>query len=62
MPRRKPKYKETAWIPDLEKWRKLLDKKQVSSNALQLAPKGGWQLFRWDTLEDVPQDEKSRPC
>jgi len=61
MPRRKPKYKETAWIPDLEKWRKLLEKGDVLKRDT-LQPKGGWQLFRWDTLEDVPQDEKSRPC
>jgi len=58
MPKRKLRYPETPWQPDPKKWAKLLEK-QLSGKPEQLAvpnePVKGWELWRWDTLEDVKQ-------
>jgi hypothetical protein len=59
MPRRKPRHVERPWQPDPEKWKKLLEKKDTPKQGT-LQPKGGWQLWDWRTLQDVPQDIQDR--
>lgn len=53
MPRRKSPFPEKPWKPDPEKWKKYL-------RLPELQPVKGWQLWRLDNLEDVPQDIKRR--
>jgi hypothetical protein len=53
MPRRLQFYPEKPWKPDPAKWRIYL---RAATDALQPAPKDGWQLWDWRTLNDAPQD------
>jgi hypothetical protein len=58
MPRRKSPFPEKPWSPDPVKWNRFLDHKlfeMVREPTTPVEPKGGWLLFRLDTLEDVPQ-------
>lgn len=61
MPRRKPKYPEKPWHPDAARWKGYMEKGAVK-HRLPDQPKGGWQLFRLDTLEDVDQTENQQRC
>jgi hypothetical protein len=59
MARRRPSYPEKPWKPDISKWVKLLDKdKEREEIKSPDKPVKDWQLWRWDTLEDVPQNER----
>jgi hypothetical protein len=60
MPRRKPRHVEKPWTPDRAKWAKLLEKDVVKRDSPDPEPKGGWLLYRLDTLEDVDQKENSK--
>lgn len=56
MARRKVRYPEKPWIKDPEvqkRWQKILDEAKEKP-VIEIKPK--WNLSRWDTLEDVPQD------
>lgn len=58
MPRRKPKYHDKPYIPSEEARRRiaaLMEPKEREKVKLvdKWEPKGGWQLWRWDTLEDI---------
>jgi len=57
MPRRRQSYPEKPWKPDPAKWAKLLQKEE-GGKIRSPKPKDGWQLWRWDTLEDVPQNDR----
>lgn len=57
MPKRIPRYREKPWVqdPDVQKrWQKILPKPKTKQGK-EIKPKGGWQLWDWRTLEDVPQ-------
>lgn len=56
MPRRKTRHIEKPWQPDPSRWKGFMEKgkgdpKMVAPDK----PKGGWQLWDWKTLKDVPQ-------
>ena len=61
MPKKQPKYKVVPWSPDPAKWNAhLVHPVPVPEKSEPPKPKGiepdkGWMLFRWDSLEDVPQ-------
>jgi hypothetical protein len=59
MARRKVRHNEKPWIRDpavVARWQVILDNCRPPVKQKQdPQPKAGWQLFRWDTLEDVPQ-------
>lgn len=58
MARRPIKYPPPKpWKPDAARWLPFLrQEKKLSSDPLQLEPKGGWQLWDWKTYEDVKQN------
>jgi len=60
MPKRKSRYPEKPWAPDPARWQKLVGqvKQDGSKMSPPTEPKGGWQLWRLDTLEDAPQNER----
>lgn len=58
MPRRKSPYPDKPYVPSEEARRRfaaLMDREKAKEMKLidKWEPKGGWQLWRWDTLEDV---------
>lgn len=58
MPRRKPKYPDKPYVPSEDARRRiaaLMEPEKAKQLGLKdkWEPKGGWQLWRWDTLEDV---------
>jgi hypothetical protein len=58
MARRKPTYPIKPYVPSEEARRRiaaLMEPEQREKAKLvdKWQPKGGWQLWRWDTLEDV---------
>jgi hypothetical protein len=61
MLKRKPRYPDKPYTPSEDARRRIealmepteREKVQVKD---KWAPKGGWQLWRWDTLEDVNFD------
>jgi hypothetical protein len=60
MARRKPKYPNPTYVPSDDARRRiavLMEPKQREKLKLRIQedwqPRGGWQLWRWDTLEDV---------
>jgi len=58
MPRRKSPYPDKPYIVSEDARRRfqaLMEPKNVKEE-IKWIPKGGWQLWRWDTLEDVPQN------
>lgn len=59
MPRRKPRYpdKPHAMSESIaEKFRSFMEPKKAKDSKTPWAePKGGWQLWRWDNLEDAKQ-------
>jgi len=63
MPRRKPRYYEKPHVMDPEirrRFQEFIDqgKKKPSPSKPKLPiPKPRWQLWRWDTLEDVDQGD-----
>jgi len=60
MPRRKIRYPEKPWIRDPEvvrRFQELIDKGKPPVKCRSPdKPVQGWQLWHWDTLQDVPQD------
>lgn len=57
MPRRKSPYPEKSWKPDPVKWeRHLKPTGKIEAGKTPREPKGGWMLFRLDTLEDAKQE------
>lgn len=62
MPRRKPHYPEKPWQPDPAKWNAhlvhpvpVVTQGDTPKKGTPVEPDKGWQLWRWDTLEDVLQ-------
>jgi hypothetical protein len=60
MARRQQKYPDKPWIIPPERrrrWEELIDKGRglVKRPSPDPEPKGGWQLWDWNTLKDVPQ-------
>jgi hypothetical protein len=58
MPRRKPKYPDKPYVPSEDARRRiavLMEPEKAKEMKLidKWAPKGGWQLWRWDDLTDV---------
>jgi hypothetical protein len=59
MPRRKDKYPVKPYVPSAEAKRRfeaLMQPAMQEKKTEKWEPKGGWQLWRWDTLEDVHFD------
>jgi hypothetical protein len=59
MPRRKSPYQDKPYIPSEDARRRfaaLMESKGKKKEVVdKWVPRGGWELWRWDTLEDVPQ-------
>jgi len=61
MPRRKSPFPEKPWRPDPAKWEKLFERqsedkdRDLLKRETPIEPVKGWQLWDWNTLEDVKQ-------
>ena len=61
MPKRKSPYPEKPWHPDPAKWQRHLEDrredktKDLAKCEAPTQPVKGWQLWNWNTLEDVKQ-------
>ena len=58
MPRRKSPYPDKPYIPSEDarsRFEALMEPKKKKDED-KWVPRGGWQLWRWDNLEDAPQN------
>lgn len=59
MPRRKSPYPDKPHVmrPEIRaRFKALMAPDKRNKEEVKWVPQGGWQLWRWDSLEDVSQD------